>query len=184
MDKNKIDWNPCVGGGSNYRSRKLVVKEDKLLFKPTLLNYIFPLMFCGIPVIILSTIIAVGESIPIPIILFLFIFILIGILVGNLLTRPVVIDLNKKVFYKGYQIPKKNKKVTKLSDVIALQVLTEYIISSNSNGSSNRYYSHEINFVLKNYTRVNIVDHGNKNSIINDSKTISRTLNIPIVTKD
>lgn len=184
MDKNRIDWNPCVGGGSNYKSRKLSVKEDKLLFKPTPLNYIFPLMFCGIPTIMLFTIIGSGDNIPLPMIPFLLVFILIGIFVGNLLARPIVIDLNKKIFYKGFKVPKKEKKITKLSNVIALQLLTEYVVSSNSNGGTSRYYSHEINFILKDYKRINIVDHGNKNSIIEDAKIISKTLNIPIVTKD
>ncbi len=45
------------------------------------------------------------------------------------------------------------------------------------NGS---YYSYEINLVLHNASRVNVIDHGNHQAVIEDAETLAQALGVPL----
>jgi hypothetical protein len=56
-----------------------------------------------------------------------------------------------------------------------LQLIREYISSAKSS-----YYSYEINLVIEEGKRVNVVDHGNLEQIRKDAGTLSRFLGCPV----
>lgn len=66
--------------------------------------------------------------------------------------------------------PKYEKKIISLSDVHVLQILSEYV-----NGKSS-FTSFELNLILKDSTRVNVIDHGNLEEIRNNAQTLANTL--------
>lgn len=181
-----LDWTPLKGGGSNYRTKKFkMVSDKKVIFEPTKLNYIFPIIFCGMPLLFVSIIASSGERPPFFVYLMLLLFFSIGIAVGYFLLQPVTFDFERNIFYKGY---KPSGRVVNLSEVKGIQIINEYVVSTStsSNGSRNtsRFYSYEINLVLTDGRRVNVVDHGDKNSIIEDTKSLARLLNVPVYTQD
>ena len=65
--------------------------------------------------------------------------------------------------------------LTHLSEVKAIQVLRERI--SSKNGS---YYSYEINLVLADASRINVIDHGKHEAVIDDAELLATTLGVPL----
>ena len=85
-------------------------------------------------------------------------------------------DQNKD--YK-FKIHDSNKSASKsqipLNSIIAIQLNGEHV--KNDKGS---YKSFELNLVLKDGSRKNVVDHGNLKSIISDAEILSDFLDVPI----
>lgn len=110
------------------------------------------------------------------------IFLAVGLMLFHFMTKPCVFDTFYGCFYKGRKRPResigidKNKKnnLTKLNDVEAIQVIRERINSKNGS-----YYSYEINLVLSDASRVNVVDHGNQTAIIEDAELLATALGVP-----
>lgn len=67
------------------------------------------------------------------------------------------------------------KTVVPFSQIHALQIVSEFI-----SGKFDNYVSYEINLVLKDSTRINIVDHKDIGQIRLDAQKISTFLNIPV----
>jgi hypothetical protein len=47
-------------------------------------------------------------------------------------------------------------------------------------GNKNSYYSYELNLVLDDGSRINVVDHGNLDRLRSDAQTLSRFLDKPV----
>ena len=95
-------------------------------------------------------------------------------------TRPIVFDKLSGHFFKGKNDPavEANKNTVKvwspLDQIHALQLLSKYCLSDNS------YYSYELNLVLKDGRRINVVKHGNLVQLLIDTKILSVFLDKPI----
>ena len=50
----------------------------------------------------------------------------------------------------------------------------------NTSGNKNSYYSYELNLVLEDGSRVNVVDQGNLKRLRSDAQTLSRFLDKPV----
>lgn len=66
-----------------------------------------------------------------------------------------------------------------LSELKGLQIIDESCWTQES-----RYTSYELNLVLSSGERINLMDHGNKSSLLDDAQTLSTFLNIPILRHD
>ena len=69
-----------------------------------------------------------------------------------------------------------------LADVYAIQLIKEYVPGSRGTDScSSPYYSYELNLVLKDGERMNVVDHGNLTRIRADAIQLGEFLgNLPV----
>jgi hypothetical protein len=96
-------------------------------------------------------------------------------------TKPIVFDKHSGCFWKGRKNPdlvfnKDSIKVwTQLEQIHALQLIAEHCSSNKCS-----YYSYELNLVLKDGERINVVDHGNLNKIRDDANTLSKFLGKPV----
>ena len=187
----KTDWYPIKLGGTSFQTHKLIiVNPNRLEFKATFwakLIY-FSFLYFGIIMSIdfyLSDILTNKLSFNKNTIMTLFvIFIFIGI--SSILyyfgTKPIIFDKSKGFFWKGWKEPDKTqdrknlKHLTKLEQIHALQIISEYIRGEKTPSFS----SYELNIILKDGKRINIIDHGNLNALRNDAITLSNFLNIPI----
>jgi hypothetical protein len=94
---------------------------------------------------------------------------------------PIVFDLSRGYFYKGRKKPEqmvdpsKLKHYASLKRVHALQIISEFCKSKNSS-----YYSYELNLVLDDGTRINVIDHGNQQAVRDDAQKLSGFLNKPL----
>lgn len=186
----RTDWRPAKGGGANFRTHKLVaVNSNRLEFRASTGAKLFYLVFLLVGVGVLTgfsfiKLSSEGFSFSMDTILpLLFGFIFAGI-GGSLLyfgTAPIVFDKRKGYFWKGRIAPdeifNKNalKHFTELEHIHALQLISEYC-----RGNKSSYYSYELNLVLSDGKRMNVVDHGNQNRLRDDAATLADFLKIPV----
>lgn len=187
---NEIEWKPLNWGWTNFKTH--ILEKDmnwNLIFKTSKLIYTFLIFFLIFPIAFWSAAFfgsfnfstnifdwSVFKSIspilvlPIIVIIFLYFFL------NNFYTTRTF-DLMGKFYYKWklQSIQETSKDYTSFRNIHAIQIIKEYVRSDKT-----RFYSYELNLVLKDKTRLNILDHGNLNSIKQDAKIISETLWIPV----
>ncbi len=183
----KTDWTPLVPGGANFKTKKLVLKTGTAVaaFKPTIGALLFGFAFfaIGVGVLISGIFVAVKkgvafESFFLP--AFGLIFGSVGAVLLYIFSKPVVFDRNYGYFWKGRLAPEKlaydtPKDCVPLGDIKALQIISEYC-----SGDKSSYYSYELNLVLGDASRVNVVDHGNVRALRNDAQQLAEFLGVPL----
>jgi len=187
----EVSWNPLIDGGTNFRTHKAVKMHYKRIeFKKTLLMHIFPWFFIIIPIFVLFRI-GILDVQSFENFTFTDHYIEILISSGFFLAavffmlryrKPIVFDQSFGYFWKGKYDPRamsidNKKEYIKLDDIYALQILKEW---NNGSKNSSGYNSYELNLILKNKERVNVIDHGAINSLKKDALMISEFLNVPL----
>ncbi|MFC1839938.1 hypothetical protein ACFL1N_10185 [Thermodesulfobacteriota bacterium] len=183
-------WTPAKEGGTYLRTHKLVaINSNRLEFRAcmgAILSY-FVLMFFGISLLTGFYFFSLYSGEP-----FFNIVTIIGWFVGltfagaggSLLyfrTVPIVFDKRTGYFWKGRKAPdevidqRPLKHFVELEQIHALQLISEYV-------SENKYSynSYELNLVLEDGKRINVIDHGNRNKLREDAGTLSDFLEIPV----
>ena len=181
----QVDWAPLKPGGSNFGTHYLVAPESggrTLIFKATKGGMAFGLLFLIIGMAMVGFVVWqimtgqgfelfwLGLLIGLP-------FTVVGFFLVRWLTRPRVFDLVNRDYYAGFKKPGKQQqdKLTDLNRVKAIQLITEKVKSSKS-----RYNSYELNLILKDGSRVAVVDHGNYGQILMDAEQLSKALHVPL----
>lgn len=142
---------------------------------------IFMIVGVGIPVLFLSSGEFVGTQEVLMISGFGMIFFGVGAAMYYFYGRPVIFDKMKGFYWKGWKKPDHStprtaaKNLAPLSEIHALQLIKEYIRSDKSS-----YYSYELNLVLRDGTRINVVDHGNGNVLRQDAQQLASFLGKPL----
>lgn len=186
----KTEWGPAAGGGANFKTRKLVhVGPDQLMFKASAGNIAFSLVFLllGLGIFLGFLIYRLqthsfqpNADTLVPLLLGL-VFALAG---GGMLyfaSIPAVFDKTRGTYRKSRKDPSKTygrkslEGITSLDRIHAIQLVSEYIRSKDSN-----YYSYELNLVLKDGSRLNVVDHGDEKQLRTDAQTLSVFLDVPV----
>jgi len=115
-----------------------------------------------------------------------FILILPGIFMYFFLSKSYIFDFSDWYFYeKRFQKKlfeysndsKYQNKVIPLKNIHALQLLGEKVSWGKNNSS---YTSYELNLILKDSSRINVIDHWNLEQIKDDAKKIAEKLKIKI----
>lgn len=94
---------------------------------------------------------------------------------------PIVFDKQDGLFWKGRKpdsvmlTQEATAKYARLEVVHALQIIAEYLTSKNGG-----YYSYELNLVLKDGNRINVVDHGNRKRLAEDAQVLADFLGVPV----
>lgn len=185
----KVDKSPLKSGGASFKTNVLIEKSSsKLLYKPSigvaLFSFIFLAVGLGVFFIGIYPLFSNGfdtSTIEWFLVLFGFIFASAGGLMFYFFYMPRVFDRQLGVYYKAYKINihkiKKDtsKKYIPLKSIVAIQLIGEHVKSDKSS-----YKSFELNIVLGDASRKNVVDHGNLKSIIIDAEIISEFLDVPI----
>ena len=187
----KTGWHPLKGGGTNFQTHRLDSSNpDKLVFNATLGAKLFSGLFAVIglfglviPVVIFFTSGMQDWSMLLFALFFGGIFLAVGLFMLYLFALPRVFDTFYGCYYQGWKRPQhimgmgatKKHAITHLNEVEAIQVLRERIRSKNGS-----YNSYEINLVLQDASRVNVIDHGNHQGVIEDAETLAQTLGVPL----
>jgi hypothetical protein len=169
-----VSWNPIVKSKirSAFSTKRLVVSnKDRISFKPSIQALFFILAFMGVPSLVLVKVFVIGgyslnekwHLIP-----FMSIFFILGIPYLIWVLRPIYFDLDKREFVK-----KSSRGYEKISidDIHALQMIKD--------GDHSDEYDYELNIVLKNRDRLNVVCHINGKTIRKQAKELSAMLSIP-----
>jgi len=187
------DWYPLAGGGTNFQTHRLDSSNpDLLVFKATRGVYWFAGVFCFFGLLGLITPLSIffaggmqewalfGFGT-----LFGGIFTGAGLLLLYFMTKPRVFDTFYGVYYKGRKKPQESMTMgasrdrkqgpVSLHEVEAVQVIRERVRGKNSS-----YYSFEINLVLADASRINVIDHGKHSAVIEDAETLATALGVPL----
>jgi hypothetical protein len=186
----QTDWSPANGGGSSFTTHTIAkVSPYRIEFQASggakVFSMIFSLM--GIGTIFGFSFfhfsngtfsISLGAVAPL---LFGIIFFFIGAGLFYYFTTPIVFDKKKAFFWKGRKDPYDDfvintvKDFARLDEIHAIQVVPE-----NYRGNNVSYRSYELNLVLKDGRRINVVDHGNESRLREDALTLSRFIEKPV----
>jgi len=177
-------------GGSNFETQVLYQKTaHRYEFKPSRAFGFFCGAFAIVPIIIIAVVVyqnsnTYGYSIienSWPLLLFVFIWSFGTLFLIRSLFRPIVFDKSLNRFYKGFfkDETKDAKNNISMSRIVALQIIGEII-----SGKDKKYNSFELNLVLEDNSRINVIDHGNLKGLIADTERLSKFLNIPIWTAE
>ncbi|MCC5940278.1 MAG: hypothetical protein JJU37_01950 [Balneolaceae bacterium] len=183
---NTISWDPVVRGGSNFKTHKYHSDgfnraEFKMSIGARIFTFIFMIVGLAVPTLILSTAEFQDTKDMFFVAGFGFIFFAAGSFMYYHYGKPVVFDKMKGFYWKGWKKPDHTtervatKSLAPINDVYALQLIKEFVRSDKSS-----YYSYELNLVLKDGTRINVVDHGNGNILRNDAQQLSSFLGKPL----
>lgn len=185
----KTQWVPLKNGGSSFRTHKLVNENpNRISFKASIGSIVFGMVFMligiAVPAVFIGTNLKTGNGLIqianiTPLAMGL-IFTTVGILVIYVFGKPVVFDKMAGYFWKGRKAPDRYSGQTlnsavRLSDIYALQLIAEYV-----RGSEKSFYSYELNLVLKDGSRHNVIDHGNIDELRRDAATLSKFMNKPV----
>jgi hypothetical protein len=184
----KTAWTPMKRGGLGMRSRKLVEADpDRLEFRTSSASYIvgvvLPLLFLSGPL----TMLALGRLpatlnpallVAIPIVLAC----VIGAGYGLYRMRtPIVFDRRSGFFWRGLAAPDDSsgegalEVSARLRDIHALQLLR-----NSERGPNATAQLYELNLVLKDGERINVLAHGDPNGLLADASTLAAFLQKPI----
>lgn len=179
----EVDWLPLAPGGANFKT-KLLTKTNsyRYQFEPSvgalIFYWSFVLMGFGV------TVWGYFSDESMATIICGAIFAILGAFMLTSQTKPIIFDKGKGLFWIGKSPPRsrlvkqsKKQKSANIPDIHALQILKEYCRGSNR---SRGYYSYELNLVLKDASRIHVIDHGKYDSLKQDSETLAEFLRVPI----
>jgi hypothetical protein len=95
-------------------------------------------------------------------------------------TIPTVFDKQRGLFWKSRVTPSNSTAATEPNYVILDQIHALQMISEHCSGNKSSFYSYELNLVLHDGRRVNVVDHGNRRRLLEDATTLSTFLCRPL----
>lgn len=190
----QTEWSPLKPGGSNFRTHEFAKKTGMAYFKATKGNLIFSGVFMAIglifPVILMTQPINGSDtfvSLPFFVNLIPLVFFFAGFFLFRISTKPIVFSKTRGYFWKGRlkenESPEQKglKEYCRLSDIVALQIIAERVRSSSSSSSgSTSYRSYEINLILRDASRLNVIDHGNKIKLLEDTEKLASYLGVPV----
>lgn len=175
-------WESITSKGSSFYTQKLVKYANGLIkVRPTAKQVLFNLRFIWSG--LLSLLVAFGLYVVLENYISILPAIIGGIFlwfgVNNMRQREIVIfDLDTAQFSKEEE---DESRVVPFSQIYGLQLIEVYNKEGRTNmGDSDRYYNYELNLILENGDRINIMSHGDKNEMIKDTKMLAAYLSVPI----
>ena len=184
-------WTPLAKGGANFTTHIMDHSHPtKIRFKPSIGLYLFTLAFIGGSIYMLvafeNQLLTYGKW-PNSLEDYLqtfgpFVFVGFTILLIVKLMETIVFDKKRGIYWKGISKPSiRNRssgssKFTRLHRIHAIQIIAELCDGDDSSD----YYSYELNLILKNAKRLQVIDHGNLQNIRSDGYELARFLGVPI----
>jgi hypothetical protein len=189
----QTDWTPATSGGTTFRTHKLVESNpDQLEFRASTGLKLFYLIFLvvGVGALIAffciisfggrqvnwGTLCLLGVGITFP---------TAGARLLYIRTAPIVFDRRRGFFWIGRKNPEHvfNKGTLKhfaeLEQIHALQLISKLVVTGSQLDYS-RYFSYELNLVLEDGKRINVLSQGDQDSLREDAETLAAFLDKPI----
>jgi hypothetical protein len=179
-----IDWQPLKSGGSNFKTSSLIKVSD-MHYKYNLSTqgklFIGLFLIIGMLVFIGGLALISEDTAGWGLLAFGSLFIFGSLIIYKFMGKPINIDYSIGCVWKGNKPPqlsgnrKESADSVFFSDIYSFQIIKERVHSKN-----NSYYSYELNLVLKDNSRFNLIDHGNIQQIRKDAEVLSAFLGKPI----
>jgi hypothetical protein len=200
-------WTPQVKGGATFRTRLFTQTEsDRCEFIATKAMMLAPFFMIGMAIFeavfcvfifkflagdtAIGELIENGQYVPLVVLgsapLGAVFFLGVAAFFWHMSRRPIVFDRPSGYFWKGSKNPAEQSELdsvansARLEQIAGLQILSEYVESRDSGGSTSRFHSYELNLVLKDAVRKNVVDHGNLVALRQDAALLAEFLDVPV----
>lgn len=164
----ETQWKQCNMLGANFCSEKLVRADpNRMELRSTngVLALYFGCILMGIALLVASKLSSLQA------ILFGIAFIILGMFLVLFANKHAAFDKSTSSFYKGRKIP---EQLGDINNIHAIQLITKIT------REKKRYYCYELNLVMNNAERVNIISHGNKKRIKADAQNLAEFLETPL----
>jgi hypothetical protein len=185
----RVNWAPMARGGSSFRTHKAAqAKPGRFEFRATASQIGFVLLFTLVGCVFLLLFLApllswITDQPPLRSLMLLFpvLFLATVSFVWRNVYDPVTFDQRDGWFWKGRTSPSEDpalgsgKNACLLSDIRAIQIVPERIRSKNGS-----YTSWELNLVLADASRRNVVDHNSEPALLEDARALAEFLSVPI----
>ncbi len=182
----KTDWTPASEGGANFRTHHLVeISPLRLELKPNHQGLVLSGLIGLVGLFSLAVFFApltgaTGQRSLVWILLpFGLLWCGVAILMCWYLYRPQVFDLQEQWYWRGKR-PKSREAIEACSKSAPLDRVHAIQIITKVPHRSNNYFSHEVNLVLRDGTRVNVLDHGDLKHIRKDAQKIANLIGVPV----
>jgi len=177
----RIEWAPLVKGGTNFRTRRLAqIGPHRLEYRALRSAVMFSMLFLTIGV--------AAVSVPVSYTYFFSVvpqgWMSIPLLGGGVFVTFGAVFLRKDVQRIGLDKVRgefrRGRTRIPLSDIHAIQIVGELLGTSGMYTTAN-FESYEINLVLSNGSRTNVVDHGDElERVRDDASQLARFLSVPV----
>ncbi len=186
-----ICWDPLIPGGSSEATRDIpIIRDQSLTFKPTSRQLFSTFGFSLILLFGITEMISLASNTNSDMassVLYLFSLCLVVVIFKMIseLYTPLLFDKNRGFYWRGYckkdRTPQESGLTTfcSLDEIYAIQIISENC-SVHQKYSPSSFKSYELNLVLKDSSRRNVIDHGKYVRMIKTANQISLFLNIPI----
>jgi hypothetical protein len=186
----QVKWTALKQGGSNGKTHTLhEINSDRLEYKMAATKKVgslfFLILFTALPLyfIIMEVDFTSNEA-------FLFIALFGAMTVFLVISTfkkirhesiPIVLDKSIGKFWKAKEGPDVKPELMNsplaydLDHVHAIQLLAHYVKRERTG-----FYAYELNFVMNDTQRLNVIRHGRKGAILEDGERISKFLNVPV----
>jgi hypothetical protein len=184
----KTQWDPLRGGGTNFRTHAMKKVDDNRCVFKTAGGYIaFCALFMAIGLGVTIAILFASHASQFKDYLPLLIGVVFGAVGFCMLYfggKPVTFDRESGLAWRGWRDPRsdfehgqeKIPMLCRLDEIHALQIVSEFV-----KGSKNRsYLSYELNLVMPDGSRLNVVDHGDIARLRLDAAELGLFLEVPV----
>ena len=167
-----LDWTPLRAGGTGYSTHRLVATRTGLVFARSWRTWAWTLgglAFAGLLTVSGLVTVLKGSLLLGLVVLPMGLLLLAGALL-LLVTRAVRFDGARRVIsIGGRRVP--------FSDVLALQLLGERVREEEAPD----FDSYELNVVLKDGTRLNVVDHAHRGQLEQEAQQLARLVDCRVL---
>jgi hypothetical protein len=192
----QTSWIPVIhSNGSSFCTHELSkVGAERVIFKTSrgIFLILLLLLFIGIGALCVSasfffskeaTDTTLESSLPYVIPMLIGIMFTFASVVGyQSFTKPIVFDKQLGYFWKGKKTPEDVSNVDSIKihacikDIYAVQLIAKYLSSEGDKTS----YSYELNLIIADSERINVLDHGKLDKIREDAQKLSNFLEKPL----
>jgi hypothetical protein len=180
----RVSWEPLKPGGANFKTHDFEVTPEHMAVRRSVGGVAFALVFAGLGALFVLVGLHILVSLRDPGGL---VFALIGspfVAAGLFLLRSgsrLTFDLRSGVYYRGKAYrpgvhPREQQ--GPVSAIHALQLLKEHIRSTSSARST--FTSYELNLVFADGERLNVLDHGKGDAVLEAACQLASTLHVPL----
>lgn len=184
------EWSPLKSGGTNFKTHRLKrIHAQRMEFRCSLGMLLFGGVFLLIGIGALTGCVhALIHRGPVTDGAIFFILPLFGLVFGGVgffslrsAMVPRVFDLSHGYYCRDRRKPEQSFDVSAIRDHVRLdQIHALQLISERCSGKNSSYSSYELNLVLTDGSRLNVVDHGGRQAILRDAEALSDFLGKPL----
>jgi hypothetical protein len=182
----QVSWEPLKPGGANFKTHDFEVTPTHMAVRRSAGGIGFALCFAGpgalFVLVGLHVLVNLRDPGGLAFALIGGLFVAVGVFLLRSGSR-VTFDLHAGVYYVGKAYRPgvlSREQQGPVSAIHAVQLLQERIRSSSRSGGRSTYTSYEMNLVFTDGERLNVLDHGKAEAVLEAAQQLASALQVPI----